>query len=110
MYPRALPPLYFDDSASQFGLEHRLIARTLHQGAVAERRILLNHLDSHRIALREPLARQANAGFLNLGFRHGYRTRGAELEFDARGRQRVHDLAALTLGKLPVQHAVILPL
>ena len=78
--------------------------------AGAERRFLLDHLDAHGIALRQPLARQADARLLHLGFGHRHGARGVELEFDARGRQRIHDLAALPLGELAIEHGVVLAL
>ncbi len=84
MHPCTLHALHLDDGARQLRLQHRLIAGALHHGAAAERGFLLNHLDSHRIALRQPLARQANAGFLHFGFRHRHRARWIEFEFDAR--------------------------
>ena len=110
MHARALHALHLDDGARQFRLEHRLIARAFHHGAGAERGFLLNHFDAHRIALRQPLARQADARLLHLGFRHRHRAGGIELEFDAGRRQRIHDLAALALRELAVEHRVVLSL
>ena len=57
-----------------------------------------------------PWLAKTDARFLHLRFGHGYRAGGVELVFDAGGRQGVHDLAAFALGKLAVEHGVVLSL
>ena len=110
MHPRTLHALHLDDGARQLGLQHRLIAGGLHHRTRAERGILLNHLDAHRIALRETLTRQANACLLHFGLWNRHRAGWIEFEFDPCRRECVHDLTALALRELAVKNRVVLAL
>jgi hypothetical protein len=110
MHPRTLHALHLDDGARQLGLENGLIARGLHHRADAERGILLNHLDTHRIALRQTLTGQANTCLLHFGLRNRHCPGWIEFEFDSCRRESVHDLAALALRELAVENRVVLAL